>query len=104
MDHPRICATVTGASAEALRAARCAAEHEADLVELRLDTMERPDPEAGLNGRTRPAIVTCRAVARTLADLVPLLGAHSPTDSILIGMGSPGVASRILAGRFGSPW
>ena len=51
MDQPRICTTVTGASAEALRAARAAAELEADLVELRLDTMERPDPEAALNGR-----------------------------------------------------
>lgn len=186
MDQPRICATVTGASAEALRAARCAAEHEADLVELRLDTMERPDPEAGLNGRARPAVVTCRPVregghftgsederrrilersaalgaeyidvewdagfddlvrarngrgivvsrhdfertpedvpellasmrvtgaeivklavaTRSLSDLVPLLDARPPTDSILIGMGSPGVASRILAGRFGSAW
>src|SRR6478672_9321011 len=62
MDQPRICATVTGASAEALRAARAAVEPEADLVELRLDTMERPDPEAALNGRHRPAIVTCRPV------------------------------------------
>jgi 3-dehydroquinate dehydratase/shikimate dehydrogenase len=185
MDQPRICATVTGASAEALRAARAAAEPEADLVELRLDTMERPDPEAALNGRHRPAIVTCRpvreggqfkgseedrrlllerasalgaefldvewdagfdrligdrdgrgvvvsrhdfegtprdvpallaamrttgaefvklaATTRTLSDLVPLLDARHP-DTILIGMGASGVPSRILAGRFGSPW
>jgi 3-dehydroquinate dehydratase / shikimate dehydrogenase len=185
MDQPRICATVTGASAEALRAARAAAEPEADLVELRLDTMERPDPEAALNGRHRPAIVTCRPVreggqfkgseddrrmllerasalgaefidlewdagfdrlisdrdgrgvvvsrhdfertppdlpallaamrttgaeivklavtTRTLSDLVPLLETRH-ADTLLIGMGASGVVSRILAGRFGSPW
>ena len=30
------------------------------MVELRLDTMDRPDPDAALSGRRRPAIVTCR--------------------------------------------
>lgn len=33
---------------------------EADLVELRLDTVSDPDPAAALAGRTRPVIVTCR--------------------------------------------
>jgi 3-dehydroquinate dehydratase/shikimate dehydrogenase len=30
------------------------------MVELRLDSMERPDAAAALEGRTKPAIVTCR--------------------------------------------
>jgi 3-dehydroquinate dehydratase/shikimate dehydrogenase len=186
MAGPQICATVTGRSAEAFRSARSAAEGEADLVELRLDTMERPDPAAALSGRRRPAIVTCRPVreggqfsgaeeerrrileqaselgaefvdvewdsgfdrlirarhgrgvviskhdfsgtpadltsivsamrasgaeivklavtATNLCDLLPLLDARSSGDTVLIGMGGPGVASRILAARFGSRW
>ena len=32
------------------------------MVELRLDTMDRPDPAAALSGRRRPVIVTCRPV------------------------------------------
>jgi 3-dehydroquinate dehydratase/shikimate dehydrogenase len=186
MAGPQICATVTGRSAAALRSARDAAEGEADLIELRLDTMERPDPAAALGGRRRPAIVTCRplreggqfsgpeeerrrilehaselgaefvdvewdsgfdslirarngrgvviskhdfsgtpadltsivsamrasgaeivklAVMTTnLCDLLPLLDARSSADTVLIGMGGPGVASRILAARFGSRW
>src|SRR5919107_2565570 len=55
-----VCITVTGKDAEAIRAARMAAEPDADLVELRLDSMARPDPEAALAGRGKPAIVTCR--------------------------------------------
>ncbi len=42
-----------------MRAARDAAD--ADLVELRLDTVDRPDVAAALDGRRRPVIVTCRA-------------------------------------------
>ena len=41
-------------------AARIAAEKDADMVELRLDSMARPDPDAALTNRTKPAIVTCR--------------------------------------------
>ena len=33
---------------------------DADLLELRLDSMTSPDPEAALAGRRKPAIVTCR--------------------------------------------
>src|SRR5919107_2422619 len=55
-----VCITVTGKDAEAIRAARMAAEPDADLVELRLDSMARPDPEAALADRRKPAIVTCR--------------------------------------------
>jgi 3-dehydroquinate dehydratase/shikimate dehydrogenase len=56
----QICITVTGNDGTALRAARVAAEADADLVELRLDSMERPDADAALAGRGKPAIVTCR--------------------------------------------
>ncbi|HET7698924.1 MAG TPA: type I 3-dehydroquinate dehydratase [Vicinamibacterales bacterium] len=52
--------TVVGRDAAAIRAARQAAEPDADLVELRLDAMLRPDPDAALAGRIKPAIVTCR--------------------------------------------
>ncbi len=182
---PQLCATVTGRSAAEIRAARDAAA-DADLVELRLDTMERPDPAAALQGRKLPAIVTCRPVregghfrgsederrriledadvlgaefidiewdagldalirrrnghgvivsrhdfsgtpgnvctmvsdmrrsgaeivklatkAHSLSDLLPLLDARSNGDGILIGMGTPGAVSRILAARFGSRW
>jgi 3-dehydroquinate dehydratase type I len=44
---------------EGLRAARDATD--ADLVELRLDKVDRPDVAAALEGRRRPVIVTCRA-------------------------------------------
>jgi 3-dehydroquinate dehydratase / shikimate dehydrogenase len=44
-----------------LRAARDAASQDADLVELRLDHVDRPDAAGALAGRTRPVIVTCRA-------------------------------------------
>jgi len=33
----------------------------ADLVEMRLDTVDRPDAAGALEGRRRPVIVTCRA-------------------------------------------
>ena len=53
---------VTGATTEAIRRAREAAEADADLVELRLDFMARPDPAGAMNGRRKPVIVTCRPV------------------------------------------
>src|SRR4051794_13696521 len=62
MADPELCVTVTGRTVQAIVRARDAAEAEADLVELRLDTMERPDPAAVLAGRRRKAIVTCRPV------------------------------------------
>ena len=43
-----------------IRRNRDAAEG-ADLVEMRLDTVDRPDAAAALEGRRRPVIVTCRA-------------------------------------------
>ncbi len=55
-----LCITVIGRDADTIRRERIAAEAEADLVELRLDAMTHPDAAAALQGRTRPAIVTCR--------------------------------------------
>lgn len=45
---------------EALRRGRDAAE-QADIVELRLDTVDRPDPLGAVEGRRCPVVVTCRA-------------------------------------------
>lgn len=45
---------------EELRRARDAATF-ADLVEVRLDLVEHPDPLGAIEGRRRPVIVTCRA-------------------------------------------
>jgi 3-dehydroquinate dehydratase/shikimate dehydrogenase len=55
-----LCVTVIGRDSETIRRARVAAEVDADLVELRLDSMTVPDPAAALEGRRKPAIVTCR--------------------------------------------
>jgi 3-dehydroquinate dehydratase/shikimate dehydrogenase len=52
--------TVAVESVDALRAARDAVDA-ADMVELRLDYLDTPDPAAALQGRRVPAIVTCRA-------------------------------------------
>jgi 3-dehydroquinate dehydratase / shikimate dehydrogenase len=183
----QLCITVMGRDAAAIRRGRARAEATADLVELRLDSMTSPDPEAALADRRKPAIVTCRplreggmfdgaeeerlrileraqalgaefidiewdirpepflaprggrgvivsrhdfqgvphdlaALLRRLrstgaevakvavmveraADLRKLLEHARPADgSILIGMGRAGLATRVLAGRFGSRW
>ena len=185
--NPQLCVTVTGRTAEAIRAARISAEAHADLVELRLDTMDAPDASAALEGRSRPAIVTCRPIreggeftgteeerrnilrrageagaefldiefestlldlvearngrgvvvskhdfhgvpgdvagllagmrstgaevsklaitAGRLSDMIALLdNARFDGSAVLIAMGAAGVASRILAARFGSRW
>ena len=178
-----------------LRAARDAAT-QADIVELRLDGVDRPDGRAAIEGRRRPVIVTCRASwegggfrgteeerrrilsgaleagaefvdveakagfapalvdsrrgrgivlsthlfgeppsdlaararqmratgaevvkiaieARRLSDMVPLLAIaecpvfSAPDDDnghVLIAMGEAGIASRVLAARFGNRW
>jgi len=57
--QPTIVEAVAAASPDAMRAARDASR--ADLVELRLDLLDRPDADAALNGRRRPVIATCRA-------------------------------------------
>lgn len=43
-----------------LRRARDAAAATADLVELRLDSVDRPDVAGALDGRLRPVVITCR--------------------------------------------
>lgn len=55
----QICVTVTGRTMAEVRRARDAAA-DADLVEIRLDGVDRPDAAAALAGRRRPVIVTCR--------------------------------------------
>ena len=59
MRDPQLCVTVTGQTMDELRRRRDAVAG-ADLVELRLDGVDRPDAAAALEGRLRPAIVTCR--------------------------------------------
>lgn len=60
MRDPMVCVTVTGRTMEELRRARDAAA-QADMVEVRLDTVDRPDALGAVEGRRRPVIVTCRA-------------------------------------------
>jgi 3-dehydroquinate dehydratase / shikimate dehydrogenase len=59
MSRPLLCVTVTGATTAELRQRRDAVP-DADLIELRLDTVSDPSVEGALAGRTRPVIVTCR--------------------------------------------
>jgi 3-dehydroquinate dehydratase / shikimate dehydrogenase len=60
MPDPQLCVTVAGPTMADLRRGRDAAG-EADLVELRLDLVDRPDVAGALHGRQVPVIVTCRA-------------------------------------------
>ena len=57
--QPQLCVTVTAATTAELRQLRDAVT-DADLVELRLDSVHDPDVAAALAGRRRPVIVTCR--------------------------------------------
>ncbi len=50
---------VAAASPDAMRNQRDASR--ADMVELRLDLLDRPDADAAMAGRSRPVIATCRA-------------------------------------------
>src|SRR5262252_2467486 len=59
MSKPLLCVTVTAETTAELRARRDAVV-DADLVELRLDTVRDPAAAAALDGRRRPVIVTCR--------------------------------------------
>jgi 3-dehydroquinate dehydratase/shikimate dehydrogenase len=187
---PLLCVTVTGATTAELRRRRDAVTEDADLIELRLDTVSDPDVAGALADRRRPVIVTCRPaweggrfrgseeerrrlltealeggaeyvdiewrahfddivasgggrrivlsthdfdmmpidlVARVhamrstgaeivklavkttrLTDCLPLLELSSASDTrsglVIIGMGECGLATRILAARFGSKW
>jgi 3-dehydroquinate dehydratase/shikimate dehydrogenase len=60
MREPHLCVTVVGKTMEELRRARDAAAATADLVEVRLDSVDRPDVAGALDGRLRPVLVTCR--------------------------------------------
>ncbi|MFN2447103.1 MAG: shikimate dehydrogenase [Vicinamibacterales bacterium] len=59
MPLPKLCVTVTGSTVAELRNRRDRVV-DADLVELRLDTVSDPCAAAALAGRRRPVIVTCR--------------------------------------------
>ncbi len=59
MTSPLICVTVTAATTVELRARRDAVT-DADLIELRLDTVADPSAAGALAGRRTPVIVTCR--------------------------------------------
>jgi 3-dehydroquinate dehydratase/shikimate dehydrogenase len=61
MSKPLLCVTVTAATTAELRQQRDAVP-DADLIELRLDTVRDPSVAGALAGRTRPAIITCRPV------------------------------------------
>ncbi len=60
MQKALLCATVTAATTADLRRQRDAAT-DADLIELRLDTVSDPDVAGALAGRHQAVIVTCRA-------------------------------------------
>ena len=63
MAHSRVCVAVTGRTMSEIRRNRDDAENHdgVDLVEMRLDTVDRPDVAGALEGRRRPVIITCRA-------------------------------------------
>jgi len=60
MREPQLCVTAAARTMEELRRDRDAST-DADLVELRLDLVDRPDVAGALQGRRTPVIVTCRA-------------------------------------------
>lgn len=59
MKTAKLCATVTADTMAELRTRRDQVG-EADLVELRLDTVRDPSAAAALAGRRKPVIITCR--------------------------------------------
>ncbi|HWF85905.1 MAG TPA: shikimate dehydrogenase [Vicinamibacterales bacterium] len=61
MPKPLLCVTVAAPTMAELRRRRDAVE-EADLLELRLDSVSDPSVPGALEGRRRPVIVTCRPV------------------------------------------
>ena len=60
MGNSQLCVAVTGRTMSEIRRNRDAATG-ADIVEMRLDTVDRPDVAGALEGRRCPVIVTCRA-------------------------------------------
>ena len=63
MKRSQLCITVTAATSAELRTRRDQAA-DADLVELRLDTVSDPSAAAALAGRRKPVIITCRSQAQ----------------------------------------
>src|SRR5262245_59256574 len=59
MSIPLVCETVTAPTTLELRARRDQVA-DADLIELRLDTVADPDVAGSLADRRRPVIITCR--------------------------------------------
>src|SRR5262249_41548495 len=59
MSKPLLCVTVTAATTAELRRRRDEVA-DADLIELRLDSVADPDAARALAGRRRPVVVTCR--------------------------------------------
>jgi len=59
--RPLLCVTVTAATTADLRRERDSVS-DADLIELRLDSVNDPNVAGALAGRRRPVIVTCRPV------------------------------------------
>jgi 3-dehydroquinate dehydratase/shikimate dehydrogenase len=59
VSKPQLCVTVIAATTAELRQKRDAVA-DADLIELRLDTVRDPSVAGALAGRRRPVIVTCR--------------------------------------------
>ncbi len=62
INEPLLCVAIAAPTMGELRAARDAAVADAgaDLVELRLDRVDRPDVAGALEGRRGPVVVTCR--------------------------------------------
>lgn len=59
MREPLVCVAVAARTVDELRRQRDAVDG-ADLIELRLDHLDRPDAPLAIEGRRRPVIVTCR--------------------------------------------
>jgi 3-dehydroquinate dehydratase type I len=59
MRPARLCVTVTADTTAELRTRRDQVS-DADMVELRLDTVKDPSAAAALAGRKKPVIITCR--------------------------------------------
>ena len=63
MRPAKLCVTVTGATTAELRARRDQVQ-DADLVEVRVDTVADPSAAGALAGRKKPVIVTCRPTSQ----------------------------------------
>ncbi|MBI4266413.1 MAG: type I 3-dehydroquinate dehydratase [Acidobacteria bacterium] len=62
-----------------------------------------PDRVRAMRGTGAPVIKVAVTASR-LTDMLPLLEVARGGNAVVIGMGEAGVASRVLASRFGSPW